>query len=192
MCHCAQIRRTACSETVQRMFECPTWDARGRQDKICADSCGTNVAPTRMSAITSARTGPFVGSLERWPRGSSDCSIAGDHCVLVAVRSSPLRHSAFWVNFCETERNVSFFNWIDASPQHHGEESLSTVMDVVVDVCRDSGDCPSFVLVLSLLHQGWSAMVSKRREGVRGSLAKNVRKKCCQVPSRLMGGGMDL
>ena len=43
------------------------------------------------------------------------------------------------------------------------------------------------VSVASNCGQGWSAMVTKRRGGVRGSQAKNVRKKCLQVPSRLMG-----
>ena len=38
-----------------------------------------------------------------------------------------------WRIFFETQRNVSLAIWIGASPQQHGEELLSTFMDVVVD-----------------------------------------------------------
>ena len=57
--------------------------------------------------------------------------------------------------------------------------------------CLDSGDC--LVLVLSLHYwlstvvSGWSAMASKRREGLRGSWVKNVQKQSWRVRSQLMG-----
>ena len=59
-------------------------------------------------------------------------------------------------------------------------------------VLHDPGDC--LVLALSLLHwlsigvSGWQAMVSRRREGVRGSWVRSVRNEFSQERSRLMEG----
>ena len=38
-----------------------------------------------------------------------------------------------WRKFFASEKNTALFIWIDASPQHGGEELLSTVVDVMVD-----------------------------------------------------------